>query len=122
MLPGNLLHPLKLDVVGFKEEDHDYHFLVDLPEPTCCQSCGAVGGRIVKFGKDYQAYRDVPIHSKRVTIWMIRPKPKPRRQSPFEGIGRMTYSMATDFDFEDAPADYGVPISTVMRLLESGEI
>ena len=26
MLPENLLHPLKLDVVGFKEEDHDYHF------------------------------------------------------------------------------------------------
>lgn len=41
MLPGNLLHPLKLDVVGFKEEDHDYHFRVELPEPSCCQSCGA---------------------------------------------------------------------------------
>lgn len=72
MLPGNLLHPLKLDVVGFKEEDHDYHFRVELPEPSCCQSCGAVDARIVKFGKDDQAYRDVPIHNKRVTIWMIR--------------------------------------------------
>lgn len=72
MLPGNLLHPLKLDVVGFKGEDHDYHFRVELPEPKCCQSCGAAEGRIVKFGKDDQAYRDVPIHSKRVTIWMIR--------------------------------------------------
>lgn len=41
MLPGNLLHPLKLDVVGFKEEDHDYHFRVELPEPSCCQSCGS---------------------------------------------------------------------------------
>lgn len=40
MLPSNLLHPLKLDVVGFKEDD--------------------------------QAYRDVPIHNKRVTIWMVR--------------------------------------------------
>ncbi len=45
MLAGNLLHPLKLDVVGFKEEDHDYHF------------------RVVRFGKDDQAYRDVPIHN-----------------------------------------------------------
>jgi len=72
MLPGNLLHPLKLDVVGFKEEDHDYHFRVELPEPSCCQSCGAAEGRVVRFGKDDQAYRDVPIHSKRVTIWMIR--------------------------------------------------
>ena len=72
MLPGNLLHPLKLDVVGFKEEDHDYHFRVELPEPKCCQSCGAAEGRVVRFGKDDQAYRDVPIHNKRVTIWMIR--------------------------------------------------
>lgn len=51
MLPGNLLHPLKLDVVGFKEEDHDYHFRVELPEPSCCQSCGAAEGRVVRFGK-----------------------------------------------------------------------
>ena len=71
MLPGNLLHPLKLDVVGFKEEDHDYHFRVELPEPKCCQSCGTLYN-LVKFGKDDQAYRDVPIHNKRVTIWMIR--------------------------------------------------
>lgn len=49
-------------------------------------------------------------------------KPKPRRQSPFEGMGRMTYySMATDFDFKE-PTDYGVPISTVMQLLESGDL
>lgn len=32
------------------------------------------------------------------------------------------YSLATDFDFDDTPADYGVPISTVMRLLESGDL
>ena len=32
-----------------------------------------------------------------------------------------TPSMVTDFDF-DEPTDYGVPISTVMRLLESGEL
>ena len=71
MLPGNLLHPLKLDVVGFKEEDHDYHFRVELPEPKCCESCGTIHN-LVKFGKDDQAYRDVPIHDKRSTIWVIR--------------------------------------------------
>lgn len=70
--PSTLLHPLKFNVVGFKEDEYDYHFHVELAEPTCCQSCGAVEGRIVKFGKDDQAYRDVPIHNKRVTIWMIR--------------------------------------------------
>ena len=49
-------------------------------------------------------------------------KPKPRKHSPFDGgMGRMTYSMVTDFDFEE-PSDYGVPISTVMRLIETGEL
>jgi transposase len=72
MTPANLLYPLKLDVVGFKEDEYDYHFRVELAEPTCCQACGAAEGRIVKFGKDDQAYRDVPIHGKRSTIWMIR--------------------------------------------------
>lgn len=70
--PSTLLHPLKLNVVGFKEEEHDYHFHVELPEPTHCQACGTVAGRIVRFGKDDQPYRDLPIHGKRVTIWMIR--------------------------------------------------
>lgn len=70
--PANLLYPLKLDVVGFKEDEYDYHFRVELAEPTCCQACGAAEGRVVRFGKDDQAYRDVPIHGKRSTIWMIR--------------------------------------------------
>ena len=26
MTPSTLLHPLMLDVVGFQEEEHDYHF------------------------------------------------------------------------------------------------
>lgn len=54
--PSNLLHPLGFDVVGFKEEDHDYHFHVALQDPKCCQSCGTTEGRLVKFGKDDQAY------------------------------------------------------------------
>ena len=42
MTPSTLLHPLKLDVVGFLEDEHDYHFRVELPEPKCCQSCGTL--------------------------------------------------------------------------------
>lgn len=70
MTPSTLLHPLKLDVVGFQEDEHDYHFRVELPEPKCCQSCGTLYN-LVKFGKDDQAYRDVPIHDKRSTIWVV---------------------------------------------------
>ena len=43
--------------------------------------------------------------------------------TPFEGMERMGYyGMATDFDFDDTPAGYGAPISTVMRLIETGEL
>lgn len=77
MTPSTLLHPLKLDVVGFKEEDHDYHFRVELPEPKCCQSCGTLYN-LVKFGKDDQAYRDVPIHDKRSTISSLPTSPNRR--------------------------------------------
>ena len=56
MTPSTLLHPLKLDVVGFQEEEHDYHFRVELPEPKCCESCGTIHN-LVKFGKDDQADR-----------------------------------------------------------------
>lgn len=71
MTPSTLLHPLKLDVVGFQEDEHDYRFRVELPEPKCCEACGTIHN-LVKFGKDDQAYRDVPIHDKRSTIWVIR--------------------------------------------------
>lgn len=69
--PSNLLHPLRLNVVGFTEEAHDYHFHCELDDPTVCPQCGVIG-KIVRFGKQDQAYRDVPVHGKRVTIWVIR--------------------------------------------------
>lgn len=69
--PTNLLHPLKLTVLSVKEEDHDYHFHVEAPEPRCCEACGVIDNW-VKSGKEDQSYRDVPIHHKRVTIWLIR--------------------------------------------------
>ena len=46
-----------------------------------------------------------------------------KAQFTTDEIGRMAYyGMVTDFDFDDTPADYGVPISTVMRLLGDGEL
>jgi len=42
MTLSTLLRPLKLDVVGVQEDEHDYHFRVELPEPKCCESCGNI--------------------------------------------------------------------------------
>lgn len=64
---------MKLDVVGFQEDEHDYHFRVELPEPKCCQSCGTLYN-LVKLGKDDQAYRDVPIHDNAAQAIKERPR------------------------------------------------
>lgn len=69
--PNSLIHPLKLNVLRLQEDEQDYHFHVDAPEPTACESCGTIG-ELVRFGKKDQGYRDLPIHGKRVTIWLQR--------------------------------------------------
>ena len=67
MTPSTLLHPLKLDVVGFQEDEHDYHFRVELPEPKCCESCGTLSS-LVKFGGDDQAsFSKTPIALRRIS-------------------------------------------------------
>lgn len=71
MTPASLLYPLTLTVNDFKQEEYDYHFHVEAAEPTTCTVCGVVGD-LVKYGKSDQAYRDVPIHGKRVTLWVNR--------------------------------------------------
>lgn len=99
MTPSTLLHPLKLDVVGFQEDEHDYHFRVELPEPKCCQSCGTLYN-LVKFGKDDQAYRDVPIHDKRSTIWVVRRRYKCNSSGVRAGRG---VSVSTPIVFRASP-------------------
>lgn len=69
--PASLLYPLKLTVLTFQQDEHDYHFHVEAPEPDTCEGCGVVG-ELVRFGKKDQSYRDVPIHGKRVTLWLLR--------------------------------------------------
>ena len=68
--PTSLLHPLKATVLDFQEDEHDYQFKVEYPEPTCCHACGAVSD-IIRFNKKLVKYRDVPMHGKRVTLWVV---------------------------------------------------
>lgn len=69
--PAHLLHPLKVTVINLQEDEHDYHFHVEVADPKVCEACGAIG-ELVRFGKKDQAYRDLPIHGKRVTLWLQR--------------------------------------------------
>ncbi|CAM5334355.1 TnpA OS=Stutzerimonas stutzeri OX=316 GN=tnpA PE=4 SV=1 [Stutzerimonas stutzeri] len=69
--PNSLLHPLKAQVLGFQEDERDYHFQVEYPDPDACHTCGTVG-QLVRFGKKQVKFRDVPMHGKRVSLWVIR--------------------------------------------------
>jgi len=46
---------------------------VDVPDPIACEECG-VQGEFVRFGKRDVPYRDLPIHGKRVTLWVGAPQ------------------------------------------------
>lgn len=52
-------------------EEHDLHFQVEAPVHVAFEECG-VEGEFVRFGKRNVAYRDLPFHGKRVTLWAVR--------------------------------------------------
>ena len=43
----------------------------EAPTPVACEGC-CVQGEFVRFGKRDVPYRDLPIHGKRVTLWVVR--------------------------------------------------
>lgn len=70
-MPDNILHLQSYEVLGYDSTDDDMHFQVNAPDPIACVECG-VQGDFVRFGKRDVPYRDLPIHGKRVTLWMVR--------------------------------------------------
>ena len=59
------------EVRDSKSTDDEMHFQVDAPDPIACEECG-VQGEFVWFGKRDVPFRDLPIHGKRVTLWVFR--------------------------------------------------
>ena len=58
-------------LVDSDEQKEDIHFRLEAPTPVACEGCG-VQGEFVRFGKRDVPYRDLPIHCKRVTLWVVR--------------------------------------------------
>lgn len=67
----NVLHLPEYQVLNAVEKEDGLHFHIDPPAPIACEECGTVG-EFVRFGKRDVAYRDLPFHGKRVTLWLIR--------------------------------------------------
>lgn len=110
-LTDSALHLSEYQVLGVKQEEHDLHFQIDAPHPIACEECG-VEGEFLRFGKRDVAYWDLPIHGKRVTLWVVRrqgysfevmrarmlyttkhkKKSLQTKESPFLGMATMAYS------------------------------
>ncbi|SDE49282.1 zinc-finger of transposase IS204/IS1001/IS1096/IS1165 [Rhodospira trueperi] len=68
-MPDNILYLPEYQVLGCKSTDDEMPFQVEAPDPIACEECG-VQGEFVRFGKRDVPYRDLPIHGKRVTVWV----------------------------------------------------
>ncbi|WP_339678270.1 ISL3 family transposase [uncultured Zhongshania sp.] len=55
-----------------KHEDADeIHFHIEAEEPDSCHVCGVLD-QLVRYGSKDQRYRDLPIHGKPVSLWVVR--------------------------------------------------
>ncbi|HBO2172516.1 TPA: transposase family protein, partial [Pseudomonas aeruginosa] len=67
----SLLHPLKVEIVEFLEDDHDLQIKVEFPAPEFCTACGAIS-QSIRFSKKLTKYVDLPIRGKRTVLWGMR--------------------------------------------------
>ena len=65
---GNILNLPSYRVEGIEEEEHDYHIYAQTVAPCFVCSCGSANG--AKWGTHEQLVRDLPIHGKRVGIYV----------------------------------------------------
>jgi len=68
-MPRNILNLPSYAISSIEEDDHDYHIWAEAARhPSTCQHCGH--SEIVGFGRREQLIRDLPMHGKRVGIYV----------------------------------------------------
>ncbi|WP_052353813.1 transposase family protein [Neobacillus jeddahensis] len=74
-----MLNLPNLEILDMKENDDDYRFLVETASspPFYCPKCGTVAN-LYKHGKKKQLFFDLPMHAKRVGIYVDRQRYKCR--------------------------------------------
>lgn len=126
----NILNLSRYNVLSTKLDDHDYHIEVetDIP-PKCCLACGS--DNIVGGGRQEILIKDLPMHGKRVGIYVKARRFRCRdcgktltEQLPNVVEGqRMTHRLhkwVGEHSITDT--NYGVVTSTLLRLLEEGKL
>ncbi|KIL74747.1 Mobile element protein [Bacillus badius] len=73
----NMLNLPSFKIIDMYESESDYRFLVEtiLPPPTYCPKCGTIAN-LYKHGKKKQLFFDLPMHAKRVGIYVNRQRYK----------------------------------------------
>ncbi|TPG92973.1 hypothetical protein EEL32_00975 [Brevibacillus laterosporus] len=94
----NMLNLPSFKILDMKESEYDYRFLVEtiLPPPFYCPKCGTVAN-LYKHGKKEQLFFDLPMHAKRVGIFVKRQRYKCKEcEATFSLLTRR--KDLTDFD------------------------
>ena len=88
----NMLNLPNIKILDMKESEHDYRFLVKsiTLSPSHCPKCGIVTN-LYKHGKKQQLFFDLPMHAKRVGIYVNRQRYKCREcnETFFENLPDM---------------------------------
>lgn len=68
-MPANILNLPAYAVLAVEQNDHDYHVNVEVKQPpTHCPHCNS--DHLVGFGRREQLVRDLPMHGKRVGMYV----------------------------------------------------
>jgi transposase len=68
-MPANILNLPAYTVLGVEHDDHSYHVNVEVTQPpTHCPHCNS--DRLVGFGRREQLVRDLPMHGRRVGMYV----------------------------------------------------
>src|SRR3989304_6861072 len=68
-LPANILNRPAYTVISLEENDHDYHISAETKQPPLqCQLCQS--DNLVGFGRREQMVRDLPMHGRRVGLYI----------------------------------------------------
>jgi transposase len=75
----SMLNLPTLNTLDMTESEDDYRFLVEMtsPPPSHCPKCGTIPN-LYKHGKKDQLFFDLPLHAKRVRVFVKRQRYKCR--------------------------------------------
>lgn len=90
-MPANILNLPCYKVLGIQENKHDYHINVEAIEPAAsCSHCRS--GNLVGFGRREQMVKDLPMHGRRVGLYIDTRRYKCR------GCGKTFYEALPEID------------------------